>query len=123
MTKSTTSKRTIVATSKPTVAELQAQLAEMAAELKAAKANAGSGRAEQALEVIKANPIFTTKTLATALDIESKNASSILNALKKRQHKWVKDGDNFIYVGKMSTSKWNEFLATLVPEVKVAKSA
>ncbi len=124
MTKSTrTSKRTIVSAPKTTVADLQAQLAELMKENADLKANAGSGRAEQALEIIKVNPIFTTKTLAEAMSIESKNASSVLNALKKRLYRWLKDGDNFIYIGKMDDKAWAAYIATLVPEVKIAKSA
>lgn len=123
MAKSNTSKRTIVEAPKTSVKDLQAQLDALMAENATLKANQGSGRAEQAIEIIKANPIFTTKSLAVAMAIESKNASSVLNALKKRQYRWVKDGDNFVFIGKMNDASWKEYVVSLVPQVEVAKSA
>ncbi|MDA3808598.1 MAG: hypothetical protein PF440_11890 [Thiomicrorhabdus sp.] len=91
-----------------------------------AAANAkNNGRAEQALTIIKAQPIFTTASLAADMGIESKNASSVLNALKKRQYRWVKAGDNFIYMGKMADAVWNTHvieLAVYLP-VEVKKEA
>ena len=78
-----------------------------------------SGRAEQALALIKVNPVFTTSDLASDMDIESKNVSSVLNALKKRQYRWVKDGDNFVYMGKMSDAAWKEHVVTLAVHLPV----
>ena len=78
-----------------------------------------SGRAEQAIEVIKQAPIFTTASLAADMDIESKNASSVLNALKKRQYRWLKDGDTFIYMGKMTDIAWTEYVEGLAVRIPV----
>ena len=78
-----------------------------------------SGRAEQAIEVIKQAPIFTTASLAADMGIESKNASSVLNALKKRQYRWVKDGDTFIYMGKMTDTAWTEYVEGLAVRIPV----
>lgn len=109
------------------IADLTRKLEEAHEATKAANAAAAaaaaknSGRAEQAIAIIKANPIFTTASLAADMDIESKNASSVLNALKKRQYRWVKDGDNFIYMGKMSQKDWDAHVLGLALTEPVAE--
>ena len=104
------------------IADLEKRLAKATADVASAEAKS-SGRAEQAIGWIKVNPIFTTKSLADALNIESKNASSVLNALKKRQYRWVKDGDNFVYCGKMNDTSWTKRVEDLAVRESVAKEA
>ena len=105
------------------IADLQRKLTASIKRAEVAEAAKGSGRAEEALEVIKANPIFTNKLLADAMKIESKNVSSILNALKKRLHRWVKDADNFIYIGKMNDEAWKAYVSSLVAVIEKKKTA
>ena len=104
------------------IADLEKRLAKATAETAEAEAK-NTGRATQAISWIKANPVFTTKTLAEALNIESKNASSVLNALKKRQYRWVKNGDDFIYCGKMNDASWTKRVEDLATRESVAKEA
>ena len=91
----------------------------------AAEAAKDGGRATQVLEIIKNNPQFVTGLIADQLNIESKNVSSVLNKLKSLKHRWLKDADEFVYIGKMDDASWNEYKVSIAYKAtaKVVKKA
>jgi len=112
----------VIADLKRKLAKSEEDVATAQAETEAAKVKS-SGRAEQAIAFIKANPLFTVESLTKALGIEAKNVSSVLNAVKKRQYRWVKDSHTFIYIGKMSDEAWAKKVEGLVVRESMAKEA
>ena len=109
MAKATNTQATTTSTNTPSIDDLVRELEEAKrrnAELVEKIQNGSDGRKTEVLEYIKKNPSFTTDTIAESIGITGKNVSSILNALKKLNHRWLKDGAEFIYVGKMTDAKW-----------------
>ena len=122
-------RKTTEMTQAQVIADLKRKLAKSEKDVATAQAEAEEakvksiGRTQQAIAFIKVNPLFTTKSLAEALGIESKNASSVKNALKKMRYRWVKDGDTSIYMGKMDDKAWAKRVEDLAVRESVAKEA